>query len=136
MITGEGGNKFVFFLIICFWFSLCFFATNLSIDLLTFVRLSENKINGFKLSEACRQSKFLVQLKEIDFVQRILIYQPPLPKKKYGNGMEKVGPYLTHMWKWHGRVGWWYEIDMGNNFAKFQDGPYMPHTIWFHKGNF
>ena len=52
MITGEGGNKFVFFLIICFWFSLCFFATNLSIDLLTFVRLSENKINGFKLSEA------------------------------------------------------------------------------------
>ena len=29
----------------------------------------------------------------------------PLPKQKYGNDMANVGPYLTHMWKWYGKVG-------------------------------
>ena len=31
--------------------------------------------------------------------------EQPLPKEKYGNCMEKVGPYLAHMWKWYGKVG-------------------------------
>ena len=27
----------------------------------------------------------------------------PLPKQKYGNDMEKLGPYMAHIWKWYGK---------------------------------
>ena len=32
------------------------------------------------------------------------IQRAPLPEKKYGNDMEKHGPYMTHIWEWYGKV--------------------------------
>ena len=28
----------------------------------------------------------------------------PLPKQKYGNDMEKLGPHMAHIWEWHGKA--------------------------------
>ena len=58
-----------------------------------------------------------VSLVRLSFCLGALI---PLPNKKYGNDMANLGPYMAHMWKWYGMVGWPYGVHMGPNFCKFQ----------------
>ena len=75
---------------------------------------------------------------ELPFVVGIILWDEPkklLPftstftKQKVWEWYSKLESYMAHMWKWYGKVGWPYGIDMGPNFNKFQ----AMESIWEEK---
>ena len=60
------------------------------------------RLQGFKLAD---YGGVTLSFLEGCHPHALVVMELPLPKKKYGNDMTKVGPYLTHVWKWYGKVG-------------------------------